>query len=127
MTDSATGVDLQTRLRLFSRLMGVLADQLDAGSAQDERRLQKLQLERESIESELDAETPEVARELRNWLTEATEQIEDLLSQGGSGEDGWTRLEEGALRVARSVRPRRVAPMDYKEFELETATIDVRY
>lgn len=125
--------ELVERLRHHAHYLALVADQLDAAAHQDVARLHELDAEREEFEAEHYSDNEErqeegsspdqsVYNDLLKGLTllAEQEQVERRTTEQ------WSRLTEGAVRSARTVRPPRVRTAEYPVYRPESSQVDLR-
>ena len=91
-------------LRLYSRYISVLAEQLDAVADEDNLRIAELEEERLMIEADLDLPEGEGAESsLAELLGAALEILQEKVDMSRLLEERWEMLSTQALQSARSV------------------------
>lgn len=127
--------DTVERLRHHAHYFALVADQLDAAAHQDVARMHELDAEREEFETMHypkvgDAEETEeglspditILKDLLKGLTQLAEheQAEQRTTEQ------WSRLNEGAVRSARTVQPPRVRAVEYPVYNSDPPQVDLR-
>lgn len=125
--------ELVGRLKRHAEYISLVAAQLDAAAHRDVARLRGLDAEREEFEEvhfttveegTEEARSPDqsIHDDLLRGLTLLVEQEEEELRST----EQWSRLEDGAVRSARLVRPPRVRAAEYPDYKPEPPQVDLR-
>ena len=123
---------LSDRLQRYGRYVALVAEQLEALRNGDHEKLGRLRAEGEEIEASLAVEDGEPSENpllpllqdaLQVGLSELAESFDsDLVSR-----EQWARINDGALRSARSVPAPRIATRGYPELSKPSSRVDLRF
>lgn len=147
MNEVAASPELAERLQRYSRMVALVAEQLDAVRDGDSERMQQLQAERALLESELDPQrdaaaesvdedeeggpdgidSPQFATAFHEDLQSALELLATHWQTLKEAEENWNIIQDGAVRSARAVPAFRVAPRGYPEYERGKSRVDLRF
>lgn len=132
MASPAADSGLTDRLQRYGRYVALVAEQLEALRAGDGDRLRRLRAEGEELEASLEADDgepsdspllPMLHDALQLGLSELAESFDSDLQI----REQWARINDGALRNARSIPAPRVNTRGYPELGNPSNRVDLRF
>ncbi|MEX2582851.1 MAG: hypothetical protein WD766_06240 [Gemmatimonadota bacterium] len=107
MTFQATAAasELTERLQLYARYLSLVAEELDARSAERGERIAELEEERLAVEAELKQtpDAPASVGSLDEFLNLGLATLQENVERTHQLQERWMAISSGALRTARSV------------------------
>lgn len=129
---------LSERLRAYARLVGLIADQLEAARTDDAELLHRLQEEQTGLERDLasllangsdgaDEEREPFADALADDLDVAIATLGEYLGSEQTTRANWLWLQDGVIRTAREIPAPRPARRQYPEYDPAESRVDLRF